>query len=91
MIFWISTVGGMERGVDAEHDFLMADGVVVAFAIWTLMEVPEVSSQILSYFCHGDRCIDVNTVGMSHMDHDDRRCGWRSARSPICHGRENGG
>ncbi len=60
---------GMERGVDAEHDFLVADGVVGVNR--TLMEVPEVSNQILSYFfamviAHRD------TVGMSHMDHDDR-------------------
>ena len=34
---------GMERRVDAEHDFLVADGMVG-------VGDPEVSSQILSYF-----------------------------------------
>ncbi len=40
---------GMERRVDAEHDFLVADGMVGVGDLDT-HGGPEVSSQILSYF-----------------------------------------
>ena len=63
---------GMERGVDAEHDFLMADSVVGVGDLDTHGGSGGLKPDIVLFFCHGDRCIDVNTVGMSHMDHDDR-------------------
>ena len=63
---------GMERRVDAEHDFLVADGMVGVGDLDTHGGSGGLKPDIVVFFCHGDRCIDVNTVGMSHMDHDDR-------------------
>ena len=62
----------MERGVDAEHDLLVADGIVGVGDLDTHGGSGGLKPDIVVFFCHGDCRIDINTMGMSHMDHDDR-------------------
>ena len=50
----------------------MADGVVGVGDLDTHGGSGGLKPDIIIFSCHGDRRVDVNTVSMSHMDHDDR-------------------
>ena len=50
----------MERRVDAEHDFLVADGMVGVGDLDTHGGSGGLKPDIVVFFCHGDRRIDIN-------------------------------
>ena len=60
---------GMERGVDAEHDPLVAHGLIGVGDLAAHGRAGGLQPDIFVSPGHGDGCVHIDAVGMAHMDH----------------------